>query len=90
MAKLAENIDEYIPQYAHILKLQGKHQDSINLYLDYLEKYPNDISTWIKFGLFMIDINQFANAETAFNQVLQADPDNRVAHEYINWLQSHI
>lgn len=90
IAKLAENIDEYIPQYAHILKLQGKHQDSINLYLDYLEKYPNDISTWIKFGLFMIDINQFANAETAFNQVLQADPDNRVAHEYINWLQSHI
>ncbi|MFB2813097.1 6-hydroxymethylpterin diphosphokinase MptE-like protein [Shewanella xiamenensis] len=90
IAKLAENIDEYIPQYAHILKLQGKHQDSINLYLDYLEKYPNDISIWIKLGLFMIDINQFANAETAFNQVLQADPDNRVAHEYINWLQSHI
>ncbi|MGW7675646.1 6-hydroxymethylpterin diphosphokinase MptE-like protein [Shewanella sp. S23-S33] len=90
IARLAENIDEYVPQYAHILKLQGKHQDSINLYLDYLEKYPNDISTWIKFGLFMIDINQFSNAKTAFYHVLQADPDNRVAHEYINWLQSHV
>ncbi|MFB2684784.1 6-hydroxymethylpterin diphosphokinase MptE-like protein [Shewanella mangrovisoli] len=88
IARLAETIDEYIPQHAHILKLRGKYQDSIDLYLDYLEKYPSDISTWIKFGLFMIDINQFANAETAFYQVLQTDPDNRVAHEYINWLQS--
>ncbi|MCU7977876.1 hypothetical protein L5M43_21955 [Shewanella sp. SW36] len=53
LVKILAYIDEYMPQYAHILKLQGKIQDSVNVYLDYLEKYPSDTQTWIKFGLFM-------------------------------------
>lgn len=90
IARLAEKIDEYIPQHAHILKIQGKLQASINLYLDYLEKYPNDVSTWIKLGVFMIDINDLPNAKAIFHQALQADPENRVALKYIHLLQSQI
>ncbi|MGL5048159.1 MAG: 6-hydroxymethylpterin diphosphokinase MptE-like protein [Shewanella sp.] len=88
IARLAKNIDEYIPQHANILKIQGKIKASINLYLDYLEKYPSDVSIWLKLGLLMIDINELKNAETAFYQALQVDPDNRVAQDYISLLQS--
>lgn len=50
LVKILTHSDEYIPQYAHILKLRGKIQESVNVYLDYLEKYPSDTQTWIKLG----------------------------------------
>ncbi|SIQ48893.1 Uncharacterized conserved protein [Shewanella morhuae] len=83
IARLAEKIDEYMPQYAHILKLQGKIQQSVNVYLDYLEKYPSDTQTWIKLGLFMIEINQVEASHTAFTNATDADPHNQVAQEYL-------
>jgi len=86
MSRISDYSDEYMPQHAHILKLQGRLQDSINLYLDYLEKYPSDVSTWLKLGILMIELNQFDNAKIVFNHALQADPDNLVAKDYLNKL----
>ncbi|OEG74617.1 hypothetical protein BEL05_19485 [Shewanella colwelliana] len=86
LSKLSENIDEYIPQHAHILKLQGKLQASINLYLNYLDKYPEDVTIWLKLGSFMIEIDQPESAKAAFYHALQADPNNAVAQDYISRL----
>ncbi|TVP10127.1 6-hydroxymethylpterin diphosphokinase MptE-like protein [Shewanella sp. KCT] len=86
LSRLSEYIDEYIPQYAHILKLQGKSQESINLYLDYLDKYPEDVTIWIKLGSFMIEIEQLESAKAAFYHALKADPNNQVAKDYISKL----
>lgn len=83
LAKILSHSDEYMPQYAHILKLRGKIQESVNIYLDYLEKYPADTQTWIKLGLFMVEINQAEGAHTAFSNALNADPDNEVALHYV-------
>ncbi|PTA50819.1 hypothetical protein C9I43_10015 [Shewanella morhuae] len=83
LVKILTHSDEYMPQYAHILKLQGKTQQSVNAYLDYLEKYPSDTQTWIKLGLFMIEINQVEASHTAFSNAIDADPNNQVAQEYL-------
>lgn len=83
LVKILAYSDEYMPQYAHILKLQGKIQQSVNVYLDYLEKYPSDTQTWIKLGLFMIEINQVEASHTAFTNATDADPNNQVAQEYL-------
>ncbi|ABN62450.1 motility associated factor glycosyltransferase family protein [Shewanella baltica] len=83
LVKILAHSDEYMPQYAHILKLQGKIQESVNVYLDYLEKYPSDTQTWIKLGLFMFEINQVEASHTAFSNAINADPDNQVAREYL-------
>ena len=71
-----------MPQYAHILKLCGKIQESVNIYLDYLEKYASDTQTWIKLGLFMIELGQAEGAHTAFTNALNADPSNQVEQHY--------
>ncbi|MFG7353204.1 6-hydroxymethylpterin diphosphokinase MptE-like protein [Shewanella oncorhynchi] len=86
LVKILAYSDEYMPQYAHILKLQGKIQDSVNVYLDYLEKYPSDTQTWIKLGLFMFEINQIEASHTAFSNAINADPDNQVARDYLSEL----
>ncbi|MFB2679613.1 6-hydroxymethylpterin diphosphokinase MptE-like protein [Shewanella mangrovisoli] len=82
LVKILTHSDEYMPQYAHILKLRGKIQESVNIYLDYLEKYPSDTQTWIKLGLFMVELGQAEGAHTAFSNALNADPDNQVAQHY--------
>ena len=78
--------DEYLPQYAHVQRLQGQHQAAINTYLDYLDKYPADTNTWLKLGLFMVDINQAEAAHTAFTNALAADSDNELAQNYLREL----
>lgn len=82
LVKILAYSDEYMPQYAHILKLCGKIQESVNIYLDYLEKYASDTQTWIKLGLFMIELGQAEGAHTAFTNALNADPSNQVAQHY--------
>ncbi|GGI72204.1 hypothetical protein GCM10007978_07630 [Shewanella hanedai] len=83
LAQLSTYSDEYIPQHAHILKLQGKFQESVTAYLDYLDKYSEDVTTWLKLGLFMIEVNELESAKTAFQHALQTDPNNQVAQEYL-------
>ncbi|WP_394392209.1 6-hydroxymethylpterin diphosphokinase MptE-like protein [Shewanella woodyi] len=83
LAQLSSYSDEYIPQHAHILKLQGKFQESVTAYLDYLDKYSEDVTTWLKLGLFMIEVNELESAKTAFQHALQTDPNNQVAQEYL-------
>ncbi len=83
LVKILAYSDEYMPQYAHILKLRGKIQESVNVYLDYLEKYPSDTQTWIKLGLFMVELGQAEGAHTAFTNALNVDPSNQVAQHYV-------
>ena len=88
LSKIVKINQEYMPQYAHILKLQGKIQQAINVYLDYLQIFATDIPVWIKLGLFMIEINQIDAASTAFNQALNQDPQNQLVQQYIQSISS--
>ncbi|MGI2156604.1 6-hydroxymethylpterin diphosphokinase MptE-like protein [Shewanella baltica] len=86
LKKIIDYSDEYMPQFAHVQRLQGNHQAAINTYLDYLNKYPKDTKTWLKLGRFMFDINQAEAAHTAFSNALNAEPSNELARQYINEL----
>lgn len=83
LKSITQYSDEYIPQYAHVMRLQGKYQQAINLYLDYLAQYPNNLPIWLKLGVFMVDVNQLNSALTAFQQALNLDPQNILAKQYI-------
>jgi hypothetical protein len=75
--------DEYQPRYAYVLSLLGKNQQALNIYLDYLEKYPSDLMVWLKFGSLMFDLGEMMAATDAFNHVITSDPDNQVALNYL-------
>ncbi|MGI2172356.1 motility associated factor glycosyltransferase family protein [Shewanella sp. MF05960] len=84
LEKIIGYSEQYMPQYAHILRLQGKLNSAVNVYLDYLERFPTDVVTWLKLGLFMIDVNEVDAAQTAFSKALSFDPSNHVAKEYLS------
>jgi len=79
LAKIIQFNDEYLPQYAQIMSLQGQYQDALNLYLNYLDKYPNNIPVLIKLGTFLAAINETESAQSVFLQVLKIDPINQTA-----------
>lgn len=84
--KLIEYSDEYYPLYASVLKLTGQYQHAAETYLEYLNKYPGDVVTWIKFGQFMVEAGERDMAISAFHQAEQADPGNAVAKQYLSEL----
>ncbi|WP_192021318.1 6-hydroxymethylpterin diphosphokinase MptE-like protein [Shewanella sp. WPAGA9] len=86
ITSLAQYSDEYYPQHAHILSLQGKNQQALDLYLNYLDKYPTDESTLIKLGVFLAGLGQIEGAKSAFDNVMQINPDNVTARNYLNQL----
>ncbi|WP_064791842.1 motility associated factor glycosyltransferase family protein [Shewanella woodyi] len=83
LSKAITYSDEYQPRYAYVLSLQGQNQEALNIYLNYLEKYPSDIMVWLKFGSFMYDVDELDAAFDAFNHVIESDPDNQVALRYL-------
>ncbi|WP_076410825.1 motility associated factor glycosyltransferase family protein [Shewanella sp. UCD-KL12] len=82
-AKIVSYSDEYLPHYAHVLKLSGKPQEALNIYLDYLDKYPEDIPVLLKLGIFLAEVGQIEGAKSAFLQALDVDPNNHAAANYL-------
>ncbi|WP_351014865.1 6-hydroxymethylpterin diphosphokinase MptE-like protein [Shewanella sp. AC91-MNA-CIBAN-0169] len=79
LSKIVQLNDEYQPQYAHIMTLQGKNQQALNIYLDYLDKYPEDIPALLKLGSFLMTVGEVESAKSVFMQVLSIDPKNHTA-----------
>jgi tetratricopeptide (TPR) repeat protein len=76
----------YTSQYAKILKLLGKVDQSINCYTDYLADNAEDVQAWISLGKLYDDINAVDSAKMAFEYVLLKEPNNHIALEYLNTL----
>ncbi|WP_434953468.1 hypothetical protein ACRWQL_04345 [Shewanella sp. HL-SH4] len=82
-AKIIHYSDEYLPQYAHALRLSDKPQEALNIYLDYLNKYPEDILVLLKLGIFLAEMNQIDSAKSCFQNVLNLDVKNQAAMRYL-------
>jgi TolA-binding protein len=89
LEKIVHFNDAYLPQYAQVMSIQGQYQTALNLYLNYLDKYPNDIPVLIKLGTFLLNVEEFESAENVFKQVLQLEPNNQTALRYINNMSQH-
>lgn len=82
-AKIIRYSDEYLPQYAHALRLNDKPQEALGIYLDYLDKYPEDIPVLLKLGIFLAEVGQVNDAASCFKTVLGLDPNNQAAMSYL-------
>ncbi|GGP38788.1 hypothetical protein GCM10009347_03330 [Shewanella algicola] len=86
LAEIIHYSDEYLPQYAHALNLSGKPQKALHIYLDYLDKYPEDILVLLKLGIFLVQMNQMDSAKACFKNVLSLDVNNQAAIRYLQQL----
>lgn len=83
LQQLIQYSEQYTTQYAHLLKLAGQYQLSINTYLDYLDKHPTDTLTWLTLANLMLELKQLDTADYCFKKVLELDPNNVMANKYL-------
>lgn len=84
LALLCKISDLYAPQYARLLKLNGKLQESIEAYTNYLNSYPKDTKTWLELGELFIKVEAYDLAKMAFEYVLEQEPDNSQAINHLH------
>ena len=76
---LASLSPAYQPQYAELLRLQGRIQEAADVYTDYLKRAPGDLTTLLKLGKLFQDAGAFDSARWAYDHVLQQSPDDPAA-----------
>jgi hypothetical protein len=84
--KLSGLASLYTSQYAKILMLLGKVEQSIDCYTEYLSENPEDTQAWLSLGKLYNDIDSVDSAKIAFEYVLKKEPSNFIAKEYLSKL----
>ena len=76
---LSEISPLFLPSYANILRLTGRHAEALEAYHRYLNQTPDDLAAVIAVGKFYLELDAPQAAADAFNYVLARDPGNRAA-----------
>jgi len=69
----------YMPKYAELLRILGRFQDAADVYTDYIEAVPTDLSAFLKLGQLYREMGEEHAAQTVFSLVLEQDPENEAA-----------
>ncbi len=78
----------YLPQYAELLRLTGNTEAAITVYTNYLGLVPGDLTTMLRLGRLYQSIDAKEAARTAFNYVLQQEPDNKSAQSLLEQIET--
>lgn len=84
LQQLARNADEFLPQYANLLKYNNKVAEAANEYTGYLQRHPEDIPTWLALAQLYREAGEPELARAVYDYVLQQDPDNTTAQAFMN------
>ncbi len=80
---LASISPAYLPQYGDLLRITGNNQEALNVFLNYIEQVPNDISAMLKLGLYYRDLGIEEGATAMFEHALTLNPDNETAQKLL-------
>ncbi len=85
---LADLSPAYQPQYAELLRLSGNTNAAIDVYTHYLNAAPGDLISMLRLGKLYQSIGVKEAAKTAFDYVLEKEPDNKTARSLLDQLDS--
>ena len=88
MQTLADLSPAYQPQYAELLRLSGNTNAAIDVYTHYLNAAPDDLISMLRLGKLYQSIGVKEAAKTAFDYVLEKEPDNKTARSLLDQLDS--
>ena len=85
---LAELAPTYAPQYAELLRLSGNPEAAADVYTGYLSKAPGDLAVMLRLGKLYQSMGVMDAAKTAFNYVLQNEPENSTAQALLQQVET--
>ncbi|MGC8668406.1 MAG: tetratricopeptide repeat protein [Chthonomonadales bacterium] len=63
-----------------VYRLMGRYDEALRILRPLARDFPMDRLTWLDIGLCLLQRDQLAQAAEAFRQMLNADPNDAVAH----------
>ncbi len=84
---LARLSPAYAIQYGDLLRLTGRSQQALNVYLDYLENAPGDVSMMLKTGTYFKELHLLDGAREMYRHVLRLHPDHETALQLLQELE---
>lgn len=85
---LAELAPSYRPQLAELLRLNGDIEGAIAIYNSYLGQAPGDLVCMLRLGKLYQSIGSKEAAKTAYDYVLQQEPENQAARALLDQLET--
>lgn len=77
----------YAPQYAELLRITGNLQAAADLYTDYLQRAPHDISSFMRLGKLYQDAGAIDSAIWIYRHIVTGDPTNETALQLLDSLE---
>lgn len=71
------------PIYGDLLRLSGNRTEAVKVYTTYLDRVQGDAVTEMKLGRLYGDMGDMAAAREVFLAILEKDPDNKAARQYL-------
>ncbi|MCX7909673.1 MAG: tetratricopeptide repeat protein [Ignavibacteria bacterium] len=88
------NSDEYrseaLQEISHILFLQGKFEESLEINIQAIETEPNDYWLWFNLGLCYLELGRFYKAIDAFKNSISIYPGFEYSYLYLGWAYSNL
>ncbi len=81
---LAEISPAYLTQLAELYVITKNYKDALDVYTQYLDYNPSDISVLLKVGKLYEEQNIRDGSEFIYKQILKLEPDNKIAKESLN------
>lgn len=76
---------EALQEISHILILQGKYEDSLNINLKAIDIEPDNYWHWFNLGQCYLELGRFYKAIDAFQNAICLNPDFEFSYLYLGW-----
>ncbi len=83
MGKIKTNLEKYKGRIIEILEEINNPKESLEIYLDLLDSYPNDLGLVKRVGYNYIELNDFGSAYPYFERFLRGNPEDKDSLEIL-------
>lgn len=88
LATLSNLLVVHLPLFAKILSINGKLEQAVNAYTQFLEVFPNNVNVWYDLATLHLSINNHEAAKMALDFILQLEPGHESATLLISELNN--
>lgn len=81
---------EAMQEISHILFIQGKYEESIQMNLKAIEKEPDNYWFWFNLGISYLELERYYKAIDAFSNAIAINPDFEYSYLYLGWSYANL
>ncbi|WP_435274292.1 6-hydroxymethylpterin diphosphokinase MptE-like protein [Psychrobium sp. nBUS_13] len=79
LSTLSHLLMVHLPLFAKILSINGKIEQAVDAYAQFLEAFPNHVNVWYDLATLYLSINNHEAAKMALDFILQLEPNHESA-----------